>query len=156
MDSIATFEFKLKAFLFARAFDVSDQNVNEGYRLQCVIPWVVCVCVCVRSLYLAEGPVNFSFERMGSPMWLKEIRDYCYHYFLLFSSFLFLQRWGWCNTGAYLQTLPYFVDTYRTESVCSLWIRWQVTFLELFFFNNLNWDIKNFHSFLKICPFLKI
>ena len=33
LGSIATLKFKLKAFKFARAFDLSDGNVNEGYRL---------------------------------------------------------------------------------------------------------------------------
>ena len=32
-DSVATFRSKLKTFMFARAFDLTDQSVNEGYRL---------------------------------------------------------------------------------------------------------------------------
>ena len=32
-DSVATFKSKLKTFMFAGAFDLSDRNVNEGYRL---------------------------------------------------------------------------------------------------------------------------
>ena len=32
-DSVATFRSKLKTFMFARAFDLTDRSVNEGYRL---------------------------------------------------------------------------------------------------------------------------
>ena len=32
-DSIATFKSKLKTFMFARAFDLSNRSVNKGYRL---------------------------------------------------------------------------------------------------------------------------
>ena len=38
LDSIAAFKSKLKTFTFVRAFDLSDRNVNEGYRLQCMLP----------------------------------------------------------------------------------------------------------------------
>ena len=31
LDSIATIKSKLKTFLFVRAFDLSDQSVNESY-----------------------------------------------------------------------------------------------------------------------------
>ena len=31
LDSIGTFKSKLKTFPFARAFDIGDQSVNEGY-----------------------------------------------------------------------------------------------------------------------------
>ena len=33
LDSIATFKSKLETFMYARAFDLSDRGVNEGYRL---------------------------------------------------------------------------------------------------------------------------
>ena len=33
LDSIATFKFKLKTFMFERAFDLSDQSMNENYGL---------------------------------------------------------------------------------------------------------------------------
>ena len=33
LDYIATFKSKLKTLMFARAFDLSDRSVNEGYRL---------------------------------------------------------------------------------------------------------------------------
>ena len=32
-DSTATFKSKLQTFMFERAFDLSDQNMNEIYRL---------------------------------------------------------------------------------------------------------------------------
>ena len=33
LDSIATFQCKLKTLMFARAFDLSDRSVSGGYRL---------------------------------------------------------------------------------------------------------------------------
>ena len=33
LDSISTFKFEMKTFLFVRAFDLSDQSVNESYGL---------------------------------------------------------------------------------------------------------------------------
>ena len=33
LDSIAKFKSRLKTFVFVRAFDLSDQIVNESYRL---------------------------------------------------------------------------------------------------------------------------
>ena len=66
-DSIATFKSKLKTFMFVRAFDLSDQRVNEGYKFSCVLPWIRVYVIPLFKRRACEF-LNFSFERMGTSL----------------------------------------------------------------------------------------